>query len=87
MAARWSARFPSTTDPFGRALLGTPGQIVFGKYNMSNQEPDFEKSKKWHWIPLAGIAAAVAFALFAALYEDASDEPLNDAANDVEHLN
>ena len=32
-------------------------------------------------------AAAVAFALFAALYEDASDEPLNDAANDVEHLN
>ena len=54
---------------------------------MSNQEPDFEKSKKWHWIPLAGIAEAVAFALFAALYEDASDEPLNDAANDVEHLN
>ena len=49
---------------------------------MSNQEPDFEKSKKWHWIPLAGIAAAVAFALFAALYEDASDEPLNDAANE-----
>jgi hypothetical protein len=52
---------------------------------MSNHEPDFEKSKKWHWISLAGIAAAVAFALFAALYEDAADEPLNDAANDAEH--
>lgn len=43
MEARWSARFQSTTDPFGRALLGSPGQIVFGKYNMSNQEPDFER--------------------------------------------
>ena len=29
MAARWSARFRSTTDPFGRALFASPGQIVF----------------------------------------------------------
>lgn len=49
---------------------------------MSNQEPSFTKSKRWHWIPLAGIAAAVAFALFAAFYEDASDPPPNDAATE-----
>ena len=53
---------------------------------MSNQEPDFEKSKRWHWIPLAGIAAAVAFALFAALYEDASSNPPYDAVRTVEQL-
>ncbi|WP_168174824.1 hypothetical protein [Thioclava sp. DLFJ4-1] len=52
---------------------------------MSNLEPDSEKSKRWHWVPLAGMAAAVAFALFAALYEDASEPLPNDAANDIEH--
>ena len=54
---------------------------------MSNQEPDFEKSRRWHWIPVAGIVAAVAFALFAALYEDESTNPPNDAVRDVEQVN
>ena len=37
-------------------------------------------------LPIA-LDSSVVDQLFAALYEDASDEPLNDAANDVEHLN
>ncbi|MAE92021.1 MAG: hypothetical protein CMI67_20990 [Pelagibaca sp.] len=63
-----------------------PAEPFIWRFNMSNQEPDFEKSKKWHWIPLAGMAAAVAFALFAALYEDAASNPPNDAVRDVEQL-
>ena len=83
MAARWSARFRSTTDPFGRALFASPGQIVFLEVQYVEPGTGLREIEKM----ALGIAAAVAFALFAALYEDASDEPLNDAANDVEHLN
>lgn len=53
---------------------------------MPNQEADCEKSKKSYWTPLAGMAAAVVFALFAALYEDASSNPPNDAIRDAEQL-
>ena len=37
--------------------------------------------------PVGGHSGGRRLRAVAALYEDASDEPLNDAANDVEHLN
>lgn len=37
---------------------------------MSNHDTNMEKQKKWHWVPLAGMAIGIVFVLFVALYED-----------------
>ena len=37
---------------------------------MSNPDTDPQKQRRWHWVPLAGLAVGIVFVLFVALYED-----------------
>jgi hypothetical protein len=45
---------------------------------MSNPDSDLQKQRRWHWVPLVGMAIGIVFVLFVALYEDdGGDVPID----------